>query len=95
MLYRRERLGEAYWLISKKRFQKWCAAAHQYIDKVVQEALLAQSTDNTDFQDNESPQNRKTLRKTQNLKTTRLRMYIAFWMLLSKRHVIPESCETN
>ena len=53
MLYRRERLGSAYWLISKKKFEKCCAAAHQYIDKAVQEALLAESHDNPELQANE------------------------------------------
>ena len=53
MLYRRERLGSAYWLISKKKFEKCCAAAHQYIDKAVQEALLAESHNNPELQANE------------------------------------------
>ena len=38
-LFRRGRLGDAYWLIGGKDFRKQCSIVHRFIDEAVQEAL--------------------------------------------------------
>lgn len=40
-LFRRGRLGDAYWLIGGKEFRKQCSIVHRFIDEAVQEALSA------------------------------------------------------
>ena len=38
-LFRRGRLGDAYWLIGGKEFRRQCSIVHRFIDEAVQEAL--------------------------------------------------------
>lgn len=38
-LFRRGRLGDAYWLIGGKDFRKQCSIVHRFIDEAVQEVL--------------------------------------------------------
>lgn len=40
-LFRRSRLGDAYWLIGGKDFRRQCSIVHRFIDEAVQEALSA------------------------------------------------------
>ena len=39
LLFRRERLGELYWLYGSREYRKNCLVVHHFIDEVVQEAL--------------------------------------------------------
>jgi len=44
-LFRRGRLGDLYWLIGGKEFQKHCSIVHRFIDEAVQEALSVEYQD--------------------------------------------------
>ena len=44
-LVRRGRLGNLYWLIGGKEFQKQCSIVHRFIDEAVQEALSVEYQD--------------------------------------------------
>ena len=44
-LFRRGRLGDAYWLIGGKDFRRQCSIVHGFIDEAVQEALAFEHQD--------------------------------------------------
>ena len=47
LLFRRERLGELYWLYGSREYRKNCKIVHQFIDEVVQETLSGAYQDET------------------------------------------------